>query len=196
VERGGQSVGKVREWCVERWHLQGCSPHLWWLRTDGLAPASKYWTYRSHADVMGPVSWCSYVTTWPKPLSPTPRLSWGRGLRWPKTMAGLVCPQSPRLLPGVGACFVLVETSRMLPMRTTWDVWSGTKHESSIEIVWHVDRVFRCRVYIDSNHRDSQIWVPLVCGSHHVDNLTNSMSLLVTDVVLLNILNCLQLLYD
>jgi hypothetical protein len=27
---------------------------------------------------------------------------------------------------------------------------------------------FPCSVYIDSNRRDSQIWVPLVCGSHHV----------------------------
>jgi hypothetical protein len=36
-------------------HLQGCSPHLRWLRTDGLAPASKCWTY-SHARDMGTVS--------------------------------------------------------------------------------------------------------------------------------------------
>jgi hypothetical protein len=26
------------------------------LRTDGLAPMSKYWTYRSHSGVMGPIS--------------------------------------------------------------------------------------------------------------------------------------------
>jgi hypothetical protein len=57
-------VRKVGECDVESRHLQGCSPHLCRLRTDGLAPASK---------------WCSYVTTWSKPLSPTPRLSWGRG---------------------------------------------------------------------------------------------------------------------
>jgi hypothetical protein len=37
-------------------HLQGCSPRLCHLSTDGLAPASKYWTYRSHAGDMGPVS--------------------------------------------------------------------------------------------------------------------------------------------
>jgi hypothetical protein len=59
-------------------HLQGFSPRLCRLRTDRLAPVSKHWTYQSHAGVMGPVSWCSCVTTWPKPLSPTPRLSWGR----------------------------------------------------------------------------------------------------------------------
>jgi hypothetical protein len=55
------------------------SPHLCRLRTEGLVLVSKYRTYRSHAGDMGPVSWCSCVTTWPKPLSPTPRLSWGRG---------------------------------------------------------------------------------------------------------------------
>jgi hypothetical protein len=30
------------------------SPHLCWLRTDGLVPMSKYWTYRSHAGVYLP----------------------------------------------------------------------------------------------------------------------------------------------
>jgi hypothetical protein len=46
-------IGKVREWYVESWHHQVCSPRLCRLRTDGLAPASKYWTYRSHASVYG-----------------------------------------------------------------------------------------------------------------------------------------------
>jgi hypothetical protein len=36
--------------------LGGCSPHLCRLRPDGLAPASKYWAYQSHANDMGPVS--------------------------------------------------------------------------------------------------------------------------------------------
>jgi hypothetical protein len=36
-----------------------------------------------------------------------------------------------------------------------------------------------CRVYIDSNRRDSRIWVPLICcDSHHVDNLMILMSLM------------------
>jgi hypothetical protein len=37
-----QLAGNVGEWYVASWHLQGCSPHLCRLRTDGLAPASKY----------------------------------------------------------------------------------------------------------------------------------------------------------
>jgi hypothetical protein len=42
VERGGPSVGMVGEWCVESWCLQDCSPCMCRLRTDGLAPVSKY----------------------------------------------------------------------------------------------------------------------------------------------------------
>ena len=41
---------------MESRHLQGCSPRLCRLRTEGLAPVSKYRTYRSHAGDMGPVS--------------------------------------------------------------------------------------------------------------------------------------------
>jgi hypothetical protein len=37
-------------------HLQGCSPCLCRLRTDGLASVSKYWTYRSHVGDIGPVN--------------------------------------------------------------------------------------------------------------------------------------------
>jgi hypothetical protein len=35
-------VGKVGEWYMENRHLQDCIPRLCRLRTDGLAPASKY----------------------------------------------------------------------------------------------------------------------------------------------------------
>jgi hypothetical protein len=61
-------------------------------------------------------------------------------------------------------------------------VWSRTICGLSVGCVWCVGRVFPYRVYIDSNCCDSRIWVPLVCGSHHVDNLRNLMSLLVIDV--------------
>jgi hypothetical protein len=54
--KGRPSVGKVEEWYVESWWLQGCSPRLCRLRTNGLAPVSKYWMYRLHAGDMGPLS--------------------------------------------------------------------------------------------------------------------------------------------
>jgi hypothetical protein len=82
-----------------------------------------------------------------------------------------VCLQSPRLLPVVGACFILVGTSERLAARTTGDVWSGTIRESSVESVWLVGRVFSCMVYIDSNRGHSRICVSLVCGSQQIDNL-------------------------
>jgi hypothetical protein len=58
--KGRQPVGNVGEWCVESRHLQGCSPHLCRLRTDGLSPTSKHWTSRSHAGDMGLVSLVAY----------------------------------------------------------------------------------------------------------------------------------------
>jgi hypothetical protein len=42
VKSGGLSVGKVSECDVTSQHLQGCSPHLCRLKTDELAPVSKY----------------------------------------------------------------------------------------------------------------------------------------------------------
>jgi hypothetical protein len=78
-------------------------------------------------------------------------------MSWPETMAGPVCLWSPRLLPVVGAYFILVGTSERLPMQTTGDVWSETIHTSGMESVWRVDRVFPYRVYIDSNCHDSWI---------------------------------------
>jgi hypothetical protein len=72
-------------------------------------------------------------------------------------MIGPVCLRSPRLSPGVGACFILVWTSETLPTQTTGDVWFGTIRESSVKSVCRVDQVFSYMVYIDSNHRDSQI---------------------------------------
>jgi hypothetical protein len=47
---------KGQEWYMTSRHLQGCSPHLCRLRTDGFALVSKFWTYRSHSGDMGPVS--------------------------------------------------------------------------------------------------------------------------------------------
>jgi hypothetical protein len=52
-----------------------------------------------------------------------------------------VCLWSPRLLLGVGACFVLVGTSKRLPTETMGDVWSGIIRKSNVESIWHVDRI-------------------------------------------------------
>jgi hypothetical protein len=77
-ESGDSWLGRSGSGDVASRHLQGCSPHLCRLRTVQLAPVNKYWTYRSHAGDMSPVSWCSCVIIGPKSLSPTLGLSHGR----------------------------------------------------------------------------------------------------------------------
>jgi hypothetical protein len=60
-ESGGLTVVKSTESDVKSRHLQGCSPCLCRLSTDGLTPVSKYWTYWSHAGDMGPTNRYSMV---------------------------------------------------------------------------------------------------------------------------------------
>jgi hypothetical protein len=57
---------------------------------------------------------------------------------------------------------------RFLYMDRVRYVWSRAIRGLSVENMWHVGRVFPCRVYIDSNYRDSKILVPLVRGSLHI----------------------------
>jgi hypothetical protein len=79
-------------------------------------------------------------------------------MRSPKTTAGPVCLWLTRLLPGVGACFDFVGDSEMLSCM-------GTAHRKRTPGVRGLEweayvacwSVFPCRVYIDSNRRDSQI---------------------------------------
>jgi hypothetical protein len=174
------SVGKVGEWYVESQCLQGCSPHLCWLRTDGLAPASKYWTYLSHAGDMGPIS---LVASCQQKIvfSPLPHwLLWERS--WVRTCgsdghraADCVWSPSSRGSGSVQICWWLSE--RLLCVDHVRYIWSGTIRGLGVECVWRVGRVFPYGVYIDLNRCDSQIWASLICDSHHVANLTNLMSL-------------------
>jgi hypothetical protein len=62
-ESGGPTVRKGEESVVETRDLQGCSPRLIGLRTEGLVPASKYWIYWSHVGDMIPVNWCRRSST-------------------------------------------------------------------------------------------------------------------------------------
>jgi hypothetical protein len=103
---GGPSVGKGGEWDVENRHLQGCSPRLCHLRTDGLAVVSKYWTYWSHAGDMCPINRCSLlpIDDWLFPtasisvveekLGTDPRISQSAccGLGWEPFFLGAVDP--------------------------------------------------------------------------------------------------------
>jgi hypothetical protein len=69
-------VGKVREWYVESWHLQGCSPHLCQLMTDGLA---------LHEQVLNIQITCR----WYRPSKPSSLTSTEGGFTPTASMAGL-----------------------------------------------------------------------------------------------------------
>jgi hypothetical protein len=143
-------------------HLQGCSRRLSRLRTDGLAPASKYWMYRSYVGVYRPNKPSSRLSidVWLSLL-----LHW---LAWERNRVRTRGSVSQRAVDYVGSPFSW-EQWLCPTMSTTHEglvyvdhvryVWSWTICGLSVESVWHVGLVSPCRVYIDSNHRDSRIWV-------------------------------------
>jgi hypothetical protein len=139
-----------------------------------LAPTSKYWTYRSYTDDIDPVS----LVAGCQPMlvfSPLPHwLLWQRS--WVRTCGSdghraVDCVGSPSS-QGQWICTILLMTSRKVAMHWLREIrmaWDHTQTEHGMRVVcWSS---FPYMVYIDSNHCDSQIWVPLVYGSHHVDNL-------------------------
>jgi hypothetical protein len=158
----GHSEGKGGESGVSILRFLCGSPRLCRLRTEGLVHMSKYWTYRSHA---GDISLVNLVvcyrqifgfhycfngcvgreTRWRTCGS----LSWARGL----------C-REPFFSVAVGfvqCCWWLVKGCHVRGLPTgsvcgAYVDWRGKRK-------CHVYQVFPCRVYIDSNHRDSQIWV-------------------------------------
>jgi hypothetical protein len=58
------SEGKGGESAVVILRFLCGSPRLCRLRTEGLVPVSKYWTYRSHDDVYGPGKASSWLPTY------------------------------------------------------------------------------------------------------------------------------------
>jgi hypothetical protein len=100
-------------------HLQGCIPRLCRLRTVRLAPASKYWTYRSHVGDMCPVSWCRCVTIGSKPLSPTPGLSHGRRNEVTQDDGWANLSLVAKTSSGCRACFDFVGASERLSRTRT-----------------------------------------------------------------------------
>jgi hypothetical protein len=138
------------------------SPCLCRLRTEGLVPVSKFWTYRSHAGVYGPSKPSSLSSTdvWLKPT--TSLVGLGEKLRWvPRTtqpswevVSGALFLESSSISPTL-----LMTHKRLLYMDHVRYVWSRAIHGLSVECVWRIGRVFLYMVYIDSNHCDSWIWV-------------------------------------
>jgi hypothetical protein len=153
-------VEKVGEWYVGCRHLQGCSPRLCRLRTYELISGSKYWTYRSHADDMCPIS---LVANHQQKIDFAPPLHWlARERNWVRTRRST----SRRAVNYVGSPFLRSSDSAqlcwwlrewLLCINHVRYIWSGTIRGLSVECVWCVGQVFPCGVYNNSNHHDSQI---------------------------------------
>jgi hypothetical protein len=111
-----QLIGKVGEWYVVSRHLQDYSPRLCWLRTDGLAPVSKYWTYWSHVGDMSPVSLVAVVN---RCLALPPLLHWlARERNWVWTCGSV----SRRVVDCVGSPFSREQWSCSTMLMTSWMV--------------------------------------------------------------------------
>jgi hypothetical protein len=160
--KGRQLIGMVGEWVCGSRHLQDCSPRLCRLRSVRLAPMSKYWTYRSHASDMGLVNLvacCWWMFGFLHCFIGWLGRATGYGLvDWSADVLGIV---SGVLFLGssdsVQLCRRLVESCNVRgpparSVRWAYMDWCGKR-------MCRVGRVFPCRVYIDSNRRDSQIWV-------------------------------------
>jgi hypothetical protein len=144
-------------------HLQGCSSRLCQLRTVRLAPMSKYWTYRSHVGDMGPVN---LVVDNRHELGLCPPASLAGSGEKLGTDSRIGQPTCYRLCrePFFSGAVRSVQICRCLTkgchvrgppagsVRWAYVDWRGKR-------TCHVGLIFPCRVYIDSNHHDSRIWV-------------------------------------
>jgi hypothetical protein len=138
------------------------SPCLCRLRTEGLIPVSKYWTYRSHSGVYGlskPTSWLP-TEGW---LFPTTSMV-GSGEKLDTdpwiTQSGWGLCRKPFFLGAVdlfkyvGDCAKGCHVRRLSTgsVHGAYGDWRGKR-------TCHVDYVFPCKMYIDLNRCDSRIWV-------------------------------------
>jgi hypothetical protein len=161
-EMGDNWLGRSESEYVASRHLQCCSPRLCRLKTVWLAPACKYWTYRSHADDMGPVN---LVVGHRQELDLRPLLHWlVRKRSWVRTHESISrravdCVGSPfsreqwDLSKSVGVSRKVVTYGDHPQEAYAGHTWTGM---GSVRVVLSG---FPYRVYIDSNHRDSRIWV-------------------------------------
>jgi hypothetical protein len=194
--KGRPSVGKVGEWYVESWRLQVYSLRLCQLRTDGLAPVSKYWTYRLHVGVMGLVSLVAWCQQW-VPLPPL--LQWlAQERNWVRTRGSVSrravdCVENP-FSQEQWLCPSLLMTSRKVAMHWPHEirmVWDHMRTERGMCVVcWSVFPLQG--VYRFESPRLSDMSITC-CGSHHVDHLTNLMSLFVINVCcLIHLIVCIS----
>jgi hypothetical protein len=145
-------VGKVGEWYVVSRHLQGCSTRLSRLRTDGLALASKYWTYRSHAGVYGPSKPSSWSPTGVWLTPPASLVGSGEKLGMDPQINQLACCGLCRksfFSGAVGSVQICRRLAKGCYRWITWDMYGpGPYADWAWKSMWRVRRVFPCMVYI------------------------------------------------
>jgi hypothetical protein len=180
---------KVREWYVASRHLQDCSLRLCRLRTDGLALMSKYWTYRSHAGDMGPVS---LVVSCQQKVSFSPTTSLvdsGEKLGTNPRIGQTSCCGLCRDPFFSGAVTLLNSVDDCVKDCYMWTMWDTFGLGPYTDWAWKacgvlvVGPVFPCRVYTDLNRCDSRIWVLFVCVIHHI--VTHELNLINVIIVIL-----------
>jgi hypothetical protein len=153
--KGGESVMSILR-------LLCGSPCLCRLRIEWLVPVSKFWTYRSHASDMSPVSlvaWCqqmfgflNYFIGWLRRETGYGPIDRSAGVLW--IVSGAFFLESS---DSIQLCQWLIKGCDVRgppsgSVHRAYMDWCGKR-------TYRVGRVFLCRVYIDSNHRDSRIWV-------------------------------------
>jgi hypothetical protein len=112
-----QSEGKDRESVVAIPRFLCGSPHLYRLRTEGLVPVSKYWTYRSHAGVYGPIKLSSMLSIDAGFHLLLHWLAWERNRLWPVNYsAGLGVASGALILGSSRIHLTLLTTTRMIAM--------------------------------------------------------------------------------
>jgi hypothetical protein len=88
-----------------------------------------------------------------------------RGVTPPKTTVEPACLWLSRLLPGVGACFdFVVDSERLSRMGTVHKKRTPGVHD--ILFGFSAVRCTSIRITVTLGYEQ-----PLVCGSHHIDNL-------------------------
>jgi hypothetical protein len=126
-----QLVGKVREWYAMSWHLQGYIPRLCRFKADGLAPMSKYWTYRSHAGVYELSKPSSQMSTGAWLFPTASRVGSGEKLG---TDPQIIQPgwglcREPFFSGVVDLCKSVDDCAKCCYMWTTWDTYGPGPYE-------------------------------------------------------------------
>jgi hypothetical protein len=148
--------GALRWKAEDRW----VGPHLCQLRTDGLAPAIKYWTYWWHTGDMCPINWCSLFVNECLAFSTASMVVRGRETRWGPT------DWSADVL-GCSREFLFLESSDFVQ----WYGWLTKGYHvrgllaGSVQVAYvHWREKRTCHVYQVSPTGYTSIWITVTLG--------------------------------